>query len=62
MKRKLTENVEQQMERIGRITTIKKGLDCIKDCQNEDKIRELITRINYPIVSQSKKSFILKSH
>ena len=55
MKRKLTENVEQQMERIGRITTIKKGLDCIKDAQNEDKIRELITRINYPIVSQSKK-------
>ena len=55
MKRKLTENVEQQMERIGRITTIKKGLDCIKDCQNEEKIRELIARINYPIVSQSKK-------
>lgn len=53
MKRKLTDNVEQQMERIGRITTIKKGLDCIKDCQNEDKIRELITRINYPIIQEN---------
>jgi hypothetical protein len=52
MKRKLTEsNVEQQMDRIGKITTIKKGLECIKGCQNEEKIAELIKRITYPIVS-----------
>ncbi|CAG5099535.1 Oidioi.mRNA.OKI2018_I69.XSR.g16569.t1.cds [Oikopleura dioica] len=44
---------KKQMERIGRITTIKKGLDCIKDCQNEDKIRELIKRINYPIIQEN---------
>ena len=51
MKRKLTDNVEQQMDRIGKITTIKKGLECIKGSQNEEKIADLINRINYPIVS-----------
>jgi len=53
MKRKLTDNVEQQMERIGKITTIKKGLDCIKGCQNEEKIMELIKRISYPIIQEN---------
>jgi len=57
MKRKLTDNVEQQMERIGKITTIKKGLECIKGCQNEDKIMELIKRITYPIVSIKRKYY-----
>ena len=30
MKRKLNEDRIQQMDRIGKVTTIKKGLDCIK--------------------------------
>ena len=51
MKRKLNDNIEQQMERIGKLTTIKKGLECIKGSTSEDCLLELLTRINYPIVS-----------
>ena len=51
MKRKLNDNIEQQMERIGKVTTIKRGLECIKGSTSEDGLLELLTRINYPIVS-----------
>ena len=39
------------MERIGKLTTIKRGLECIKGSTSEDCLLELLTRINYPIVS-----------
>lgn len=40
-------------ERIGKVTTIKKGLECIKGTQNEEKIHELINRIKYPIIQEN---------
>ena len=57
------------MERIGKVTTIKKGLECIKGeinrlknlnlnwtfegAQHEDKIQQLIERIKYPIIQEN---------
>lgn len=40
-------------ERIGKVTTIKKGLECIKGTQNEEKIHELVNRIKYPIIQEN---------
>lgn len=41
------------MERIGKVTTIKKGLECIKGAQHEEKIHQLIERIKYPIIQEN---------
>jgi len=41
------------MERIGKVTTIKKGLECIKGSQHEEKIQQLIERIKYPIIQEN---------
>jgi Q family heterogeneous nuclear ribonucleoprotein R len=46
-------NQSPMTERIGKVTTIKKGLECIKGTQNEEKIHELINRIKYPIIQEN---------